>query len=170
MNSHTKCKGFTLIELVIAITLTLILVSVASAILVQQFRLFNIGQELLNADWQVRISFERMAKDLRNTDTINVANIGELSFQDEQDNTITYQLVNNQLMLSSTAGSGSQSALADNINNFELHYYDANVAELTPPLTGSSLSDIRYITITLNVVDRHTDFEITTGEFLWNVK
>jgi len=170
MTSKQKCKGFTLVELIIVIIILLILVSTAATVLVQQFQLFNTGQELLDADWQGRVALNRMVRDMRDTSDVTIAETDKISFYDDDlKDIVTYQLVGNQLVYSTT-NTNISSPLADNIQNFELEYHDENDNQ------PNNTTDIRYVTITLNIVNESanineiSNFHLTTAVFLWNTK
>ena len=165
MTIKPRHQGFTLIEMVIVIIIFLILVSIATTVLVQEFQIFNSGKSLINADWQIRIALDRMVRDIRGATSINTATTNTLTFHYVDDNSGTntsYSLSNSKLLYSKS--DGTSSVLADNIQALTFQYYDSNGTNLgnTPVI-----SSIRYITITIG---HNTGFNSTTAVYLWNKK
>lgn len=162
----TKQVGFTLIEMIIVIIVVLILISVSTTILVQEFKIFYTGKNLIEADWQGRVALERITRDLRTLAKITSFNDSSIIFNDINGEAVTYSLNNsNQLVYSSSTT--PIVTLADNIQTLTFTYYDFNgqgFVNNTPPST----TDIRYITITLNIVNNSTNFNLTTAVYPWN--
>jgi type II secretory pathway pseudopilin PulG len=164
----TKHKGFSLIEMIIAIIIFMIIISVATIILAKEFQIFASGQNLANADWQGKIALDRMTRDIRSAATITTSGTKIFSFTDIDNNSITYKLdaTNNQLTYTINS---SSVALADKVDslNSSFNYYNQDGQQLTNPLPTDK---IRYITIGLTIANQSANFNLTTAVFLWNIK
>ncbi|MDR3492169.1 MAG: prepilin-type N-terminal cleavage/methylation domain-containing protein [Gammaproteobacteria bacterium] len=148
-----KPIGFTLIEMVIVISIIAIL-SVMSAIpILRGYTAYNTSKTTMIADAQARYALERMARELRNLASktaITTASAATITFVDSSGATVTYSLSGSQLLRNSDV-------LADNISSITFTYLDS---------TGSVtavLANIRFITISLNVSISNATFTTSTA-------
>jgi prepilin-type N-terminal cleavage/methylation domain-containing protein len=160
-NKNRHIKGFSLVELVIVIVLLSILLTIGTNIIVKQFQIFAAGQKMVEADWQGRITVNRMERDIRDAVNIINASSNNITFINTNGETISYSLggVNNTQLIYTTV-SGSQ-PLANNVNSINFGYYDSN--------GNITASDIRYVSFSPNIVNNNTNFNITTAVYLWNM-
>lgn len=161
MIARTKQRGFSLIEIIIAIMIFLIIIYISAAVFIQEYQIFNVSQSFISADWQGNLALARMTSDLRSATKISSADSNTLTFQDSAGNNVTYYLSGNQLIYSTAT---SSAVLADNIQNLTFGYYDSS-KNGTPT---SDTSKIRYVVITCNVVDSNVNFELSTATYLAN--
>ena len=76
-----KSFGFTLIEMVITITILGLASVLGAKILFQATQAYNDNQSSLAADWQFRLALERMQRDMRNiVSPINITTMGANTF------------------------------------------------------------------------------------------
>lgn len=172
MNIKNHQLGFTLIEMLIVIIVLMILISVSTTLLMQEFKIFNVGKNLIAADWQGRIALERVTRDLRGAVSINNSNSGgsSIAFNDLSGNSLSYYLggVNNQQLIYANLSTGFVSALADNIQGVVFNYYDQNGNGLM--VTPANANGVRYVTVTVNVAtNSNSNFNLTTAVYLWNI-
>lgn len=154
-----KARGFTLIELIIVILLMGIIMAVASKMLSQGLTGYLTSKNLIEAEWQGQIGLERMARDIhliRSLGDISTASASQLIYTDTSGTSITFQLSGTTLMRNSQV-------LADGVQSLIFSYFNKNGA------STSTLSDIRYITISLNVTQNNTNITLTTSIYPRNL-
>lgn len=148
-------RGFTLIELIIVITLSGILMAVVTTILATGFSAYMTGKNILDADAQGRLGIERMVRDIRTISSptsIATASSSQLVFTDFGGTSITYQL-------SGTTLQRNSNALADGVQSLTFNYYDKDGN------TTATTSLIRYIAISLNVTQGNTNYTLSTAVY-----
>jgi prepilin-type N-terminal cleavage/methylation domain-containing protein len=169
-----KQKGFTLVEAVIAIVLAAIVMVGAARLLYLGFKAYNLGQNVVDYDWQARIALERMTRDIRaiaSSTGLTSAQSNSITFTDTSGYTITYSLSGNQLQRAATPPGGSQTTnyLADGISSLNFYYYNSNGVLLGFPVT---LANVDYIVVTLVVTyskPAYGSFTISAGVYPWNI-
>lgn len=152
MPQHKISSGFTLIESLMVIILIGIIAVVSSQILSNGFSAYLTGQNITDADWQGRLSMERMEEDIRavrSPSDISTATAGQLIFTDSSGTSITYQLSGSSLMRNSQI-------LADGLSGLTFSYFDKN------GVSTATLTAIRYISYTLNVTQKGVNFNLAT--------
>lgn len=143
MLKSEKQKGFSLIEIVIAVVITGIIAAASSNLLIQGFQFFTATKNSINANWQSVITLENMTRylrSIRSPSDIVSAGSNNITFYDTIGNTINYTLSGSTLMLNSQP-------LADNMQNLIFVYYDKDGVIINTP--NLNLPSIRYITINL---------------------
>jgi prepilin-type N-terminal cleavage/methylation domain-containing protein len=154
-----KISGFTLIELIVVITITGIIVSGSSILLLHGAKAYLEGRNDLNAIWQANIAIEKMSRDLRtipSSSYISTANADRFSFIDVNGASIDYQVVNSNLLRNAQV-------LASNTSSIAFTYYDKNGA------TTTTIANIYYINVVINVFYGSSTFNISTTVGLWNM-
>ena len=157
-------RGFTLVELVIVIMITGILVVIGSRILTAGYNSYLASRYLIAADAQARVALERIQRDvraIRSPSDITTASSSQLVFVNTSGNTITYSLSGTSLKRQTNANTSQ--ILADGIQSLTLSYFDLNGA------ATAILANIRYITISLNVVLNNTNFTASTSVYPRNL-
>jgi len=153
-----KQQGFTLLELVLVILLTSIIAGVASKIIAQGLTIYLTARYTTDADWQGRLALERMARDIRAVSSggISTAAASQLTFTDTNGNSVSYSLSSTSLMRNSQI-------LANGVSTLTFGYFDKNGA------TTATSSLIRYIKITLTIVQDNTNFSLSTSVYPRNL-
>jgi Tfp pilus assembly protein PilW len=147
-----KCRGATLIELVIVIVLSGIVLIIGSGIVVDTARSFDTGRDITDVGWQGRVALERVERDLRalnGTTNITTWTATTLTFNNTSGVSVAYDLTGSTLRR--TQAAGTVRVLADNITSLGLTYWDSSGAQITPDLTAATKARIYYITVTLGV-------------------
>lgn len=155
-----KQRGFTLIELVFVIMLMSIIAGISSVVISSGFKAYLASKNVIGADWQARYALERMARDIRaiqSPRSIITASARQLSFTDTNDHAISYSLSGNSLMLNEA------NIVADGVQSLAFSYFDKN------GVNTAILANIRYVTITLNIILNNTDFAISTSVYPRNL-
>ena len=160
MTPKIKNRGFTLMEMAIVIIVTLILVPIAATILAQEFQVFYVGQNLANADWQGRVALDRMTRDIRAATSITTAGANNIVFTNIDGVAVSYSLNGTNLIYSTAS---NPQILANNIAGLTFVYYGQD------GITQAVGNSIRYITITLNIVNLNANFNLTTAVYVWNI-
>ena len=143
-----KNKGFTLIEITIVIIILGIVAAVGSTVLLEAFKVGHASREAINAGWQTRLAFYRMADELREADEINTASASNITFRDINDN-VTYALSGNDITRNNIK-------VANSIASLNFIYFDVNNQET------AVLGDIRCINIAAQITSGTNPINIAT--------
>lgn len=153
-----KIKGFTLIELIIVIVLLSILATIGSYVLLAGFKAYYSNQNIMAAETQARMAYERMTRDIHSvasSASITTATSSQFTFNNIGGTSITYQLTGNQLMRNTQV-------LSDNVSSLSFSYLDKNAA------TTAVLANIRYVTVNLVVSLGVAQYTLRTTIFTIN--
>lgn len=151
-------RGFTLIEVIIVISLSSIVVVVASALLVQGFQAYLTSKDLTHADREAYLAVEYMVRDIQmipSSSYITTANSNQLIYTDNSGNSISYQM-------NGTTLERNNQPLADGITTFQLGYYNKN------GILTSIKSEIKYIDLSIGVKQGDQNFSVSTVSYLRN--
>ena len=94
-------------------------------------------------DQSADVAMARMSREIRklkDDESISVANASQFSFNDVDDNPISYSLSGTDLMRNTDI-------LASRVDSLSFTYYDYYDVISTPPVVGSNLTDIRRIEV-----------------------
>jgi prepilin-type N-terminal cleavage/methylation domain-containing protein len=166
MHTASKCKAFTLIELIIVIILTGILTGYSVSLFAQGLKSYFAAKDIQNA-YQAGFSvLARMSRDIRglgSTAKINTATSSgtRLVFTDVSGNTITFVLNGTGQIVRTL--NATPAVLGDNIKSLTFTYYDINNNVITPT-TGT----VRFIKITLQLTVEYSYLTISTTISTWN--
>jgi hypothetical protein len=163
MLKYSKQFGFTLFVFIIVIVLIGILVAGSSNILSVGFNSYFSEKDIINANWQGSAALERMTRDLHaltSPSDITTATTSRIIFNDLNGDTVDYQVLGNQLMRNTQS-------LSEGVQSISLAYYKGDSTLLSFPI---SLTDVRYVVITLNMAYNNITFPIKTAIYLWNLK
>ena len=159
-----KCRGFTLLELVIVVVITGIIAASSSTLLMQGFSGYFTGRDIINASEQGSVALERMTREIRlvaSSASITTATASQFSFTDVNANTISYSLSGSQLIRTYNSVSYP---LADNIGGLTFTYYTSAGAVTT------TIANIRYVVITLNISFTTFNYNLYATVYPWNLK
>ncbi len=151
----TRCRGVTLIEMVVVIILLGIVFAIGSMLISHAFRSYFAGRDITDAEWQGRIAMERMTRELRAVRAppdLTISPGNEITFNDTAGNTVRFYL-NGTTLTRSEGGTTNAVPLADKINSLNFYYLqeDGETAET------STASNVYYISVKLRVVDDNYD-------------
>lgn len=149
---HGSLPGFSLVELIVVITVLGIVASAGAVVLRDGIRGYLRGNEISSADWQGRLALERITRELRDIapPTGGVANISAAScgsstfvFSDIKSTAISYTRSANALMRNGQP-------LADDISGLQFYCLQSNVQATTAPAA------VYYVTVSMVVSTANT--------------
>ena len=160
-------KGFTLIELVIVIILMSLLLVGGIYILSQVFSAAYTARNLSDANWQGRLAYERMLRDLRATHfptslTIGGTN-GTLTFTDTDNVTVQYALSGTNLMRKEPSTASPGDVIATGVSLLNFYPYD-----ITGTQQGSPSSSTVFIQIQMTVTQGGTNLALQSVIYPFN--
>ena len=155
--AQVKSKGFTLIEMIMVITISGIIVAGSGFLLTQGIKAYLTGKTDIDTSWQASMAIERMTRDLHAASSITIAGGGELAIIDIYGNIIDYKVSSHQLFWNTQV-------LANNVQSIAFTYYDTNGA-----ITATA-SAIRYVGISLQIIYVAVTSNFSTKVALWNIK
>ncbi len=144
-------KGFTLIELVIVITIIGIISGIVGSILIGTidawtFR-FNRGDLLSNG----RLAMNRMVREIRevkNRSKVTTADPSEFSFENVDSVDVTYSLSGTDL---NRTENETTNTLAEDVSNLTFTYFDSDGEPIETPDVAPGATDIRRVRINLTL-------------------
>ena len=159
--AETRCRGFTLVEMVAVIIVVAIIFGLGSVVLGKVFSSYALKRDATDADWQAKVALERMARELRAVRTptaadLDIGSTTQVRFIDTDGNGVCFYRVaaTNQLMRSADGpstlcGTNNAQVLADNVTNLSFSYWQADGTGATGAV------NTYYITATLTVVENN---------------
>lgn len=153
-----KSKGFTLIELVMVITLLGIIAGVIALPLMEGTRGWFEATTREGITESGRIAIERMMREIRNTarkadntpNCISVANAQSISFSDFSGNLTTCNSITFTLSapnITRTDASGTSSNLVNDVTSLDIKYYSRTNVEMTRPVIFPNITSITRVSI-----------------------
>ncbi|MEK6731714.1 MAG: type II secretion system protein [Pseudomonadota bacterium] len=137
-----KKKAFTLIEMIIVITVLSIVAMISANVMYQAFQGTFAQYDLGTVDSQARVILVKMTSEIRtirsNATSDLILGANTITFTDVLGNTITYSLSGNTLMRNAQP-------LADSVTSLAFSYYNAS-----HNVTATS-TEVRYITVTIGM-------------------
>lgn len=144
-------KGFTLIELVIVITIIGIISGVVGYILLGTVQGWTFKASRNDLLWDGRLAMNRMVREIReikDSTSVTTADSSQFKFIDMHDTDITYSI--NSTILNRTEG-GTSNKIAENVSAIVFTYYSSSGSTITTPLVAPLSTDIRRIKIDLTL-------------------
>lgn len=140
-----KNKGFTLVELVIVITIIGISASILGFMLLGTVKAWTFKLNRNDILWDGRLSLDRMTREIRtikDTASITTAASSQFRFIDAGNKDITYSLSSTNLNRTENAATN---LLAENVSSLAFTYYD------TAGVVTGVLANIRRVRINLTL-------------------
>ena len=132
---NLKCRGFTLVEIVITIVLVGILSGLAAMIIMQGVRTYGDEQARSNVHYQARLAMERMGREIRQirsrADIATMLNTN-LRFMDVNGSNVGFSWDNPTQKLNRWNGVGND-VLASGITAFTFSYYQQDGVTVATP-------------------------------------
>ena len=150
-------RGFSMIELIIVITILAILTAITLPMLYAGFHSYFLQRDLSDANWQGRLALSRMTRDIHNlpaTNSISTASSTQFAFTSHNNANVSYTLSGTNLQRNALT-------LANGVNAIVLGYYDSTGT------STSTIANIRYVSIELNITHNNVN---TTLETVLNLR
>ncbi len=128
-----KQTGFTLMEIVVVLIILGIIASLAAPLVLNAARSAAIEHNFANTISQGQNASTQMTHAIRNLQTLTTMTSSNLSFTDNDNNSISYTLSGSNLMQGSNI-------LAHNVTGLSFSYYDSALNSTATP------ANVRYIT------------------------
>jgi len=151
-------NGFTLIELIIVITIIGIIASVVGYILLGAVDAWTFKAKRNDLLWDARLAINRMLREIReikNLTSVTTASSSQFRFTNINDKSITYSLSGNNL---NRTKDGIANILAQNVSSLSFSYYDSSGASIAMPAVNPSATDIRRVRINLTFTNGGQNF------------
>jgi len=155
-----QMQGFTLVELLITITILGVLSVLMLPVIQTGFNGYFTARNITEANWQAEMALERMTRDIRDIpspSSISVANSNQLTFVGATNNSVSYTLSGTNLLLNGNI-------LAQGVNSVTFGYFTSAGA------VAGTIASICYVTITLNITDNNVNYTLQTTVNLRNIE
>lgn len=151
-------KGFTLIELIIVITIIGIIAGAVGFILLGSIDAWTFKFNRNDLLWDARLSMNRMSREIReirDLTSVTTATSSQFRFINVDDVDITYSLSSTDL---NRTEDGTSNVLAENVSGLTFTYYDSSGATISSPNVSPSETDIRRVRINLTLTKNSENF------------
>lgn len=165
-------RGFTLIEIIVVISIMGVVANVVAMMLYQAIRATSAQFTFSDTQTEARYSLSRLTKEInriRNHDDtlLDISNPNQLSFTDTDGKIITYFVSNNQLMRREQSIAGetvTARSLADSVTTLTFTYFDED-GEIT-----TTTENVRLIkpSVTFNKTNKLGNNHLITIESIIN--
>lgn len=168
--SRITNRGFTLIELLIAVLLVSILLGAIWMVYSVGFKTFYTQWTRTGIKGQVGRTFINIAGELRQANSVTVAQQANLNFSADTDNNGIDETI--QYIWPAVAGeplnriSSETTPVVDSVNSLAFSYYDANNNLLSFPVTPSQ---VRLVAIDIIVTDKEETLHLHSNIDLRNL-
>lgn len=162
MINNTSQKGFTLVEMVIVISLSSILMGSAAMMFSKGITSYFTAQRLNGLSIEAEQATLLFHRELRTAQKISSINTTSITFINHSGQSIIYDLNGTTFRRSENNGSNYY-ALSTHVSSLELTYFDTDLATTTTP------SNVRLININLNFVENENVMPLVQTTYLRNI-
>jgi prepilin-type N-terminal cleavage/methylation domain-containing protein len=155
----TDERGYTLAELLTAMAVMGLLMAGLFLTLQEGQTVYSFGAGRAEVQQNARVALERMLRELRTATQVTAANANGVTFQFLDENsalvTVAYSLSGTSLQRNQTVPTPTATqpeTLIGGVNSLALTYFDANNAQLSSPVTASSVYGVQ-ISLTTRTED-----------------
>lgn len=165
-------KGFTLIEVIIVISLLSILIGSLSWIFVVGLRTWNSGSNRAEIRQDSNLALETVIRNLALASNITAAASDNITFsadvdEDSVDDTVSFSLDVLNKRLNRTIN-GTTTILASNVQDFALSYCQANTEATFTPLSQEDRDNIRVVKVALTMNKADETFALNSSAYTRN--
>lgn len=140
-----KAKGFTLIELVLVITIVGVISMAAANSLSGLTRNYETGKAISELATLANIAMDNLRRDIGNAKSFSQLSSSQIKFNNQSDNSVTYQYRSSQQDIRRSETSLGTKTFATNISSLAFSYADKDFA------TTSQSDELRVVTIELTL-------------------
>ena len=155
MKKSPKEKGFTLIEIVMVIVILGIIATIAAPLILNSARLANLQHDFANTTTQGQNAATQITHDIRNIKSISTMDADELSFIDNNDETVTYSMNDGNLEQGSNI-------LAQNVSGLAFTYLNSSLS------TTTDTSSVKYISFSFTITNNSESQTFANSIYLRN--
>ena len=144
-------NGFTLIELVVVISVVGIISTIVGSMLLGTIKAWTFKFNRNDILWDSRLAIDRMTREIRtirNTTSVTTASSSQFRFIDAGNNDITYSMSSTNL---NRTENGAANLLAENVSSLVFTYYDTNGNTIAVPTVSPAATNIRRVRINLTL-------------------
>ncbi|MBU2101678.1 type II secretion system GspH family protein [Patescibacteria group bacterium] len=131
-----RCDGFTIMELLVSMTVFLVVISIASGVFIQALRTQKTVSSLSEAMNNATLAIEQMSREVRTAFNIKLVSGGGLNFINASGRNVTYSL-GNGVIQRRVPGEGIKDLTSPDINISSLQFISKS--EANPPLITISI-------------------------------
>lgn len=146
---RSKAQGFTLIEMIIVITIIGIIAALGGHMLNISFRTYIHAQDTQDMNEQTQLALARFSRDVRNAKTLSTINASQLQFTNSEGKTFNYQLSGTDLNLNSEP-------LAEHVSGLTFSYLDSTGA------TTAVIANVYFIGMQLSITENNATLTVDT--------
>lgn len=148
-------RGFTLIEIIIVMTLTSIVAGIGATILIAGFNAYRTNQVMIPIATKANIAMNNMIREFKSALAVNSVGSSSLSIVNHNGNNVSYLFSGNTISRTES-GVGTQT-LCNAVTAFSLGYYNSNYSVTASP------GQVRYISISLTINHNGTNYSLMSG-------
>jgi prepilin-type N-terminal cleavage/methylation domain-containing protein len=158
VRSTRLATGFTLIEMIIVITILALVAAAGALMLGRGFESWQLARETGEVGWQGRVALERLTRELRDIRSATAADLEisatQIKYVDVDGQPVCFYLAGTQILRSrdgpgGTCGTTSPQPLADNASGLGFQYYQRDGTVAATP------AQVFYVALS---------FQVTSGQ------
>ena len=159
---NNKQKGFTLVELVVVITLSSVLFGAGSMMLSNGLNNYFIAQQLNGLSLEAEHAIEQCARELRGAYSINRISTDKISFTNNQGMSVIYALDNTQFKRSEDNGV-TFAPMSNHVSALTFGFFNEQLA------TTTQASSVHLITLEINFSENQNTLQLIQSIYLRNI-
>ncbi|WP_133129850.1 type II secretion system protein [Legionella yabuuchiae] len=153
-----KAKGYTLIEMVIAIVLLGIVFATAGLFLTEAFRSYFAAKPILKVAGKANIAADNLMREIKSAERISAIASNSISFVNQQGQSIFITLSGSNLTRS--VNGGNAYTLCSGITGLTFSYFDASLG------STASAANVRYVTLAMTIAEETIPFALIAGTLM----
>ena len=168
MNKLTRSKnqyGFTIIEMIIVITITSILASIGAMIFSNAMNSYFTAQRLNGLSIEAEQAMQLVSRELRSAQSISDAKTNTITFNNNNASSINYNLSATNLRRSLDGGTNYN--ITTHLTSFTILYFDNNLDQIATPVID--LGSVKLITVQANFAENENTIQLIQTIYLRNI-
>lgn len=148
-------RGYTLIEVVIAITIFSIISIVAGRFMVEGIRAYDAAKPITKVAGRANIAADNLMRELQSAESISAVSGAGVTFVNQIGESIVITLSGANLTRS--VNGGTAQTLCSGVTGFTLNYYNSALASTSDP------SSVRFILLSLSIMEGNVPTSLVAG-------